>query len=117
MTDAKTERAVSRFFEQQLLPLARRLKDDGVKLLDPGPEPGAASYYIKRSQPMMTRADFEQGGLSTPERAQAEMRAAWSTALGHPLAPLAPAVAQLACELRQQQTQSSEVSAFVYAMY
>ena len=114
---AKADREVERFFETQLLPLAQRLRADGVKLLDPGPQPGATSYYIQRHQRAMSRADFEQGGLSTPQRAEAEMRAAWSSALGHPLAPLASEVARLACSLRQGQTQSSDVSAFVYAMY
>jgi hypothetical protein len=119
MTDkpGKFDRDVSRFFAEELLPLAQRLKADGVKLMDPGPQPGATSYYNRRHQPSMTRADFEQGGLSTPQRAEAEMRAAWSKAIGHPLAPLVPGVARLACELRQRHVQSSEVSAFVYAMY
>jgi hypothetical protein len=65
----------------------------------------------------MRREDFECGGLSTPQQALPEMKAMWSESAGHPLAPLAAGVAQLACSLRKGQTQSSDVSAFVYAMY
>ncbi|MBL8330600.1 MAG: hypothetical protein JNJ71_17310 [Rubrivivax sp.] len=118
MTDqAKAQREIARFFTEQMMPLAERLKADRVKLLDPGPQPGAASYFVKRTQRSMSREDFERGGLTSPERAEAEMKAVWSQAAGHPLAPLAPAVARLAGELRQGQTQSSDVSQFVYAMY
>ncbi len=116
MTD-KAHEDTERFFNQQLMPLATRLKAQGVALLDPGPDAGAASYYLPRTQRRMRREDFECGGLSTPQHAQAEMAAMWRQADRHPLAPLAAGVAQLACSLRKGQAQSSDVSAFVYAMY
>lgn len=117
MTDEKQQREIKRFFDEQLLPLAAQLKSRGVSLLDPGPQPDAASYYIARQQRSMSPADFENGGLTSPEKAGAEMRQVWSSAAGHPLAPLADPVARLAGELRQNQEQASDVSSFIYAMY
>jgi hypothetical protein len=117
MTDEKQQREIKRFFDEQLLPLAAQLKAKGVNLLDAGPQPGAASYYITRQHRSMSPADFETGGLTSPAKAQAEMRQVWNAAAGHPLAPLADGVARLAGELRQDQEQSSDVSSFIYAMY
>jgi hypothetical protein len=117
MTDASQQQAIARFFEAELLPLADKLKAQGVSLLDAGPQLGAKSYYITRPQRRMTPADFEQGGLTSAAQAPAEMQAVWSAAAGHPLAPLAQGVAKLAGQLKCSQEQSSDVSTFIYAMY
>ena len=117
MTDDKRQREITRFFDDQLLPLAQQLKAQGVSLLDPGPQPGAASYYLVRQQRSMSPADFESGSLTSPASALADLQSVWSAASGHPLAPLVPAMARLAGELRQGPEQSGDVSTFIYAMY
>jgi hypothetical protein len=117
MTEDKRQREIKRFFDEQLLPLAAQLKARGMPLLDAGPEPGASSYFIPRQQRRMRPADFEQGGLTSPETALQDIRKVWNSAAGHPLAPLAEGVARLAVDLRQGQEQSGDVSTFIYAMY
>ncbi|MCE2659715.1 MAG: hypothetical protein LW854_15970 [Rubrivivax sp.] len=117
MTEDKRQREIKRFFDEQLLPLAAQLKAQGLPLLDAGPEPSAASYFIPRQQRRMTPADFDQGGLTSPESAAQDIRKVWSATAGHPLAPLADSVARLAVDLRQGQEQSGDVSTFIYAMY
>jgi hypothetical protein len=117
MTEDKRQREIQRFFDEQLMPLAAQLKQQGLPLLDAGPVPGATSYYIPRQQRRMSTADFEQGGLTSPQLAAQEMRKVWNAAAGHPLAPLADGTARLAGELRQGQEASGDVSTFIYAMY
>jgi len=117
MTDPQADREIERFFTERLQPLGAKLRAEGGRLLDAGLQPGAASYFVPRRQRSMTRADFERGGLTGADSAEREMQDAWRAAEGHPLAPLAADVARLACRLRQQQSQSSDLPPFIYAMY
>ena len=117
MTEAASEREIQVFFKARLLPLGGELRKAGIGLLESGWRTDAPTYFVARRKRAMERQDFERGGLSGVERAEEEMRDAWRAADGHPLAPLAADVARLACRLRQQQAQSSELPQFIYAMY
>lgn len=117
MTDEQADREIERFFRERVLPLGEQLRSTGGRLLEAGWQPGDASYFVARTHRTMNKADFERGGLSSTEQAEGEMKGMWRSADGHPLAPLAADVAQLACKLRQQQSQSSDLPTFIYAMY
>lgn len=113
----KIDREIDRLFSEKLLPLAARLKSENVRLLETQLEKGAPSYFVRRPKAAMAKSDFESGGCSSPDRAEAELAGLWAGDGDKALSTLAPAVAQLARSLRQVQEESGDVSNFIYVMY
>jgi hypothetical protein len=113
----KIDREIDRFFSDELLPLAARLKGESVRFLETRLEQGAASYFVRRPQSAMARIDFESGGCTSPDGVEADLAGLWSRGDGKPLAVMAPGIAQLARTLRQVEVESGDVSNFVYVMY
>jgi hypothetical protein len=112
----KSEREIDRFFDQELLPLASRLKGMRVALLEASLESGASTYFVRRPKVAMAKADFEWGGCASGQTVTADLRRLW-TGGDASLATLAPGVARLAGMLRESEQESSDVSNFVYVMY
>jgi len=112
-----SDRDIDRLFSEELLPLASRLKSDGVQLLETRLKEGASSYFIRREHVGMTKSDFETGGCASPDNLEADLARLWNRGSDPSLATLAPAMAKLARTLRQVQDQGSDVSSFIYVMY
>ena len=108
---------VKRFFSEELMPLAEKLRDEGKSFFAISPDPAAKTYYIKREKTAMTPASFELPGcdsLDSFEKALADM---W-TSQGYPeLAALAPTLAKLAHSIYSVEEQGGEVSPFIYVMF
>jgi hypothetical protein len=121
-TDAdRAEVLIRRFHEEQLVPLAERLAVEGRAPFPLAPDPLAATYWEERSRTTMAPADFEVPGSGGPEELEAALAALW-TAQGWPeLAPLAPALAEIAAAAREAAERTGEddgeVSPFLYAMF
>ena len=115
-----TERSdsdIDRLFSGELLPLAARLKNEGVKLLETRLEKGASSYFVRRPSIGMTKGDFETGGCSSPDTLEADLARLWARGNDGSLAILAPGIARLARSLRLVEEESGDVSNFIYVMY
>jgi hypothetical protein len=119
MTDDSNrgERALRRFFDERLMPVADRLRSGGVSLLETGIDAGAASYYRQRPTRRMTAADFRWGGAVDEYQIAADLHRMWSSGGQPQLADLAPEVARLAVALRRPEEQAAEVADFIYVMY
>ncbi|MFZ1908336.1 MAG: hypothetical protein WAU52_04560 [Burkholderiales bacterium] len=112
----KTEREIDRFFGDELLPLAARLKGKGVSFLETRLGSGAPTYFSRRPKVAMAKADFEWGGFASAQTVTADLEKLGSGGDAS-LATLAPGVARLARMLRASEQESSDVSRFVYVMY
>ena len=120
MTDDKARQreraALERFFERELMPLAKDLKAKGAVLLDGSLQPQASSYYLNRA-PQPGAQVLEWGGADSVEDLERELVRLWRDPASPPLASLAPSIAKLAELLRRDEEQSAQVSEFVYVMY
>ncbi|MEJ6001313.1 hypothetical protein [Paucibacter soli] len=109
------QQALRDFFEQRLLPLARRLRAQGQPLFPLGPEPALASYYLPAAPASLGQADFEPGpAASVAEFGQALAR------LWHDEPELLALLPELLALLPQLAASApdgpAELSAFIYAM-
>ncbi len=111
------DRDIDRLFDEQLLPLSRRLKGEGVTFLETRLDKDAPSYFVRRTSTEMKKGDFEKGGCSTPQAVEADFADVWGGGDVRLLANLAPAMAGLARSLRHVEEESVDVSEFIYVMY
>ena len=116
MTD-KLDREIDRFFTQELLPLAKQAKAKGVQLLQTRLAADVPSYYVRREQRSMAKADFETGGCASPETVEQDLTTLWKDDREIGLARLAPSMAKLANSLRSVEKEADDVSSFIYVMY
>jgi len=114
----KFENEIDRLFNEEILPLAARLKRRNVILLDTELVENASSYFVKRTNAQMSKIDFESGGCASPDSIEAELRLLWNHCHDGSLAPLAPKVARLGRLLHEVlQEETGDISHFIYAMY
>ena len=109
--------ATNRFFDRELMPLARELRTMGVTFLEASQAPEAPSYYVNRTLRAMGPEAFEWGGADSMEQLEAALVQMWQKPAWQPLAVLAPSIARLAQLLYRVDDQPGEVSKFVYVMY
>lgn len=112
-----SRQAIDRFFDRELMALARELRGQGVELLASALQPQKSSYYSQRTVTAMAPASFEWGGAESDAQLQAALAAMWRGSDCPRLEALAPSVARLAAGLRSTEEQAAEVSQFVYVMY
>jgi hypothetical protein len=105
------EAALRRFFESQLVPAAKELRDRGVRFFPLGPEPEAETWY---EPPPDAEPEFVE---IEPEAFAAELRARWAGEGLPELAALAEPLMALAREVEVGEDESAEISPFVYVMY
>ena len=85
-----------------------------------GADPKLSSYYVKRVQTVMTRADFDAPSCLAPDDFERRLGAYWSQTGRSELAALAPLVAAAARELKALHAPAApagELSPYVYAMF
>jgi len=116
MTD-KPERDIDRLFDNELLPLAARLKERGVRLLETRLESGATTYFVRRPKVSMAIADFEVGGCTSPDAVRTDLERLWAGGDDPSLATLARGMARLAGALWESEHESGDISNFIYVMY
>ena len=116
MTD-KLDPEIDRFFTQELLPLANQAKARGVQFLQTQLAADVTSYYVKREQKSMSKADFETGGCASPATVEQDLATLWKDDREIGLTKLAPSMAKLAKALRSVEKETDDVSSFIYVMY
>lgn len=85
-----------------------------------GPDPALASYYTRRPQAAMARADFLAPSCLDAGEFAARLAAYWQAAGRPALAQQAPRVAETARALQalyQQARPQAEVSPYIYQMF
>lgn len=118
-----TDRAaalIRKLHAEEIVPLAARLAAEDRPLFPLGPDPQAASYYEERRKKTMEPADFEIFGPGGPADLEPALVQLWTEQGWPELAPLAPAVAEIARAVRPAEDGDlgdGEVSPFLYAMF
>src|SRR5262249_20656910 len=109
--------AVRAFFDQELMPLASRLKTAGRPMFPTGADPAAASYFKARTKTGMAKEDFVVSGVESPGAFATALGAYWRASRFPEMAALAPSMGKLAERLRGEPEKDEEVSPFIYVMF
>jgi hypothetical protein len=116
MTTDKHDAELVRFFNEQVLPIAEKVKAKG-DVFPMHPDPSLPTYWIDRTKKTLAKADFEEPSMRTPEELGAKLAAMWKAMGDTELASLAPQLQTLAADLKRAHQQQDDVSPFIYVMY
>lgn len=115
--DAVKDRRASDFFREVLVPLALKERESGREFFALRPEASAESYYVEPAKREMRPEDFELRACESVEEFVRELAALWSSEGREELAAMAPRLAELAAEVRDDEEQPDDVSPFMYVMF
>jgi hypothetical protein len=115
--DADRDRSAADFFREVLVPVALRERESGREFFALRPDDAAESYYVEPTKRAMRPEDFELRAADSVEEFVRELAALWSFEGREDLAAMAPRLAALASELREDEQQSDDVSPFMYVMF
>lgn len=115
--DARKERVASDFFREVLVPLALRERESGREFFALRPDAEAESYFVEPTKREMRPEDFELRACESVEEFVRELAALWSSEGREELAAMAPRLAALAREVREDEEQPEDVSPFMYVMF
>lgn len=111
------DRRASDFFREVLVPVAEAERESGREFFALRPDSEAESYYVEPTKGVMRPEDFElRAGESVGEFVR-ELAALWSSEGREELASMAPRLAALASEVREDEEQPGDVSPFMYVMF
>jgi len=116
--DASKDERASDFFREVLVPLARAERESGREFFALRPDEAAESYYVEPTKREMRPEDFELRAGESVEDFVRELAALWSSEGREGLAAMAPRLAALASEVREdEEEQPDDVSPFMYVMF
>lgn len=115
--DTAKDRSASDFFREVLVPVALRERASGREFFALRPDAEAESYYVEPTKSLMRPEDFELRAGESVEEFVRELAALWASEGREELAAMAPRLAALAAELREDEEQSDDVSPFMYVMF
>lgn len=111
------ERRASAFFREVLVPAALRERESGREFFALRPDEAAESYYVEPTKGLMRPEDFELRAGESVENFVRELAALWTSEGLEDLAAMAPRLAALAAEVREDEEQPDDVSPFMYVMF
>ncbi|MFL6285131.1 MAG: hypothetical protein ACJ74Q_18470 [Pyrinomonadaceae bacterium] len=111
------DRKAADFFREVLVPVALSERALGREFFALRPDAVAESYYVEPTKRAMSPEDFELRASESIEAFVRELAALWSSEGREELAAMAPRLASLASELREDEQQSDDVSPFMYVMF
>jgi hypothetical protein len=115
--DAGKDRCASAFFDEALVPVALGERERGREFFALRPDASAESYYVEPTKREMKPEDFELRASESAEDFISELAALWASEGREELASMAPRLAALASEVREDEEQSDDVSPFMYVMF
>jgi hypothetical protein len=115
--DKVKDESAAAFFREVLVPVALGERGAGREFFALRPEGEAESYYVEPTRREMRPEDFELRAADSVEDFVRELAALWSSEGREELAAMAPRLAALAAEVREDEEQSGDVSPFVYVMF
>jgi hypothetical protein len=107
-------------FDEVLLPIAERMRADGVQAFPLAPDVTWLSYYVRRRRSAMTHDDFISASCADTAELERRLGAHWHALGRHELAGHAArfaAAAQQARPLLAAGEAADEPSPYVYAMF
>jgi hypothetical protein len=115
--DAGKDRSAADFFNEVLAPVALGERESGREFFALRPDASAESYYVEPTKRAMKPADFELRAADSVEDFISDLAALWASEGREELASMAPRLAALASEVREDEEQSDDVSPFMYVMF
>jgi hypothetical protein len=115
--DAGRDRSAAAFFDEVLVPVALGERAQGREFFALRPDAEAESYYVEPTKRAMKPEDFELRAADSVEDFISELAALWLSEGREELASMAPRLAALASEVREDEEQSDDVSPFMYVMF
>jgi hypothetical protein len=115
--DAAKDRSAAVFFREVLVPAALRERDSGREFFALRPDAESESYYVEPTKSAMRPEDFELRACESVEEFVRALAALWASEGGVELAAMAPRLAALAAEVREDEEQTDDVSPFMYVMF
>jgi hypothetical protein len=115
--DAGRDRSAAAFFDEVLVPVALVERERGRAFFALRPDASAESYYVEPTKRAMKPEDFELRAADSVEEFVRELAALWASEGREELASMAPRLAALASELREDEEQTDDVSPFMYVMF
>ena len=108
---------IQNFFDQELMLLAKELKQQRDIIPWVPLDANATTYYKTRKKTRMSKQDFEIGGHSTLETFAADLTAFWENNDDSKICKLIPSLTELANELYFVEDESEELSPYIYVMF
>ena len=108
---------IQHFFEQELMPLTAKIKQQQEIIPWVHLDADAITYYKTRTKTTMSKEDFEIGGHSTLESFAADLTSFWEDNKDFNFCELVPQLVELASELRVDEDQNEEISPYIYVMF
>jgi hypothetical protein len=115
--NAGRDRSAAAFFNEVLIPVALRERAQGRTFFALRPDEEAESYYVEPTKRAMEPEDFELRAADSVEDFISELAALWVSEGREELASMAPRLATLASEVREDEEQPDDVSPFMYVMF
>ena len=112
-----THPKIQHFFEQELMPLTAKIKQQQEIIQWVHWDADAITYYKTRPKKTMSKEDFETGGHSTIESFAADLNSFWDDNKDYNFCELVPQLVELASELRVDEDQNEEISPYIYVMF
>lgn len=105
------------FFDDELVPAARRLQQANNPLFPLGADASQSTYYAAREKTSMTPEDFVVFGPDSLEDLPDALAQLWGGQGAAELAALAVTLGRVAQAVHRVEDQRAEVSPFMYVMF
>ena len=108
---------IQNFFDQELMLLAKELKQQRDIIPWVPLDANATTYYKTRKKTRMSKQDFEIGGHSTLETFAEDLKTYWENNDDSKLCQMIPSLTELANELYFVEYESEKLSPNIYVMF
>ena len=118
--DDKLRAATESFFDEVLMPMAERIRANGIQPFPMRPDVSRLSYYTRRSTCSMTRADFTDPSCIGFDDFERSLARHWKSRSRHELVgevPRITAIARAAHAAHNKTEDKQHVSPLIYAMF
>jgi hypothetical protein len=119
-TDDDAAAMLGALFDEVLMPIAQRMKADGIQAFPLAPDVSWLSYYVRRKRSAMGPADFSSASCGDVAEFEQRLCAHWDGLGRHDLAAQAgqfAKVARAAMAAQAGQPAKADLSPYVYAMF
>lgn len=113
--DKNRSRLLVSFFNREFVPVARLLSEEGVQLIEPGPDRECETYYIPRQKRSIDHADFELN-LEDSDEVKRDLQKLWKGSESFILTDLSNKILALSSLFADVET-AADVSPFIYVMF
>ena len=113
----KVNAQIENFYKNQLVPLAKKLEKDESAKSWVCIDREAQTYFKKKLKRTSCKADFEHGGHSVLSKFKEDATEFWGARDEDDISDLIPALNELANDLYDVESQSEELSSYIYVMF